>query len=218
MLQLYVFCLVVGMGLLLASFVHDHDGDADFDADADFDHDVDLDHDVDVGDLDADHDVDVAEGIDAADALWLPLLSLRFWIFFAAFFGLTGTALHFLTTPPWALGVALTMGAGTGYAASWVVRTLRAQKVNSAVDPRVDYVGRRGEVILGVEPGDPGTVRLHAKGIDVDVVAVLADGAPAQRRGDAVLVIRYDEESSTVVVQPYTEPEGEMPERRRERA
>ena len=31
-----------------------------------------------------------------AEALWLPLLSLRFWIFFAAFYGLTGTILHLL--------------------------------------------------------------------------------------------------------------------------
>ena len=41
-------------------------------------------------------DLGAVEGLDAAD-VWIPFASVRFWIFFSAFFGLTGTLLTTLT-------------------------------------------------------------------------------------------------------------------------
>ena len=85
----------------------------DIDADAEVDMDADVDVDVDA-DLDVDHDADVAPSVDTADALWLPFLSLRFWLFFVAFFGLVGTMLTTLVLEPtqWGLGLGISLGVG----------------------------------------------------------------------------------------------------------
>ncbi len=204
MLAIYLGCLIVGMGLLAASFVSDHDTDADVDHDFDVDHDVDLD----AG--------EVAGSVDGAEALWLPILSMRFWVFFAAFFGLTGTILHFVHGHPnVVLGVAVGMGVLCGYVASRVVRALRAQQVNSTIDPQTDYVGKRGQVLLPVEPGDPGQVRLLVKGTTVDLPAVY-EGSQVLPRGAEVVVLEYRLEGGTLLVEPCGAGAGEQPAAQRE--
>ncbi len=189
----YVGCLIVGGGLVLISFFSDTDHDADVDMDMDVDVDVDL-------DIDADHDVAVPTSIDAGDALWLPLLSLRFWIFFSAFFGLTGTILHLLDQLTWqaTLGTSVGFGVGSGWLVSTIVRKLRSARVDSNIDPHRDYVGCVGEVILAIEPGDPGLVRLRVKGVDVDVTAI-TEGASELGRGTQVKVLRYNQSTLCVV-------------------
>lgn len=193
----YVGCLIVGGGLVLVSFFSDTDHDADVDMDMDMDVDMDVDVDVDV---DADADVDVATSVDGADALWLPVLSLRFWIFFAAFFGLTGTILHLLNQTTWqaTLGISLGFGVGSGWLVSTLVRKLRSAKVDSNIDPQRDYVGQTGEVILAIEPGDPGLVRLTVKGVDVDVTAI-TEGNATLERGSQVKVLRYAQSTLCVI-------------------
>jgi hypothetical protein len=201
----YVGCLIVGGGLVLISFFSDTDHDADVDMDMDVDVDVDVDMDI-----DADHDVDVASSVDGADALWLPVLSLRFWIFFAAFFGLTGTILHLLNQTSWqtTLGISVGFGVGSGWLVSTLVRKLRSAKVDSNIDPQRDYVGSLGEVILAIEPGDPGLVRLRVKGVDVDVTAI-TEGAATVERGAHVKVLRYNQSTLCVVpVDPKSEREA----------
>lgn len=188
---IYVACLIVGGGLVLVSFFSDADHDADLDVDADVDVDFDVDADVDI-DADADADFDGPQSVDGADALWMPVLSLRFWIFFAAFFGLTGTLLHLIGGLSWqvTLGASIGTGVFAGWTVSWMVRKLRTERVDSNVDPERDYVGSRGEVILIVEPGSPGQVRLSIKGIDIDLGATV-EGEEALPVGTEVRVKSY---------------------------
>ena len=87
MLPIYLVTLIVGGVLVLVSvFLGDSDTDADVAADIDVDADLDL---AAGADVDADGSLDVGL-IDALQA-WLPFTSMRFWTFFAAFFGLTGS-------------------------------------------------------------------------------------------------------------------------------
>jgi len=198
LLGIYVGCLIVGGGLVMASFFTDHDSDHDFDADTDCDAGFDMDVEADV-DADADitpsADTDATASVDAGEALWLPLLSLRFWLFFIFFFGLIGTILHVgkLAGPGWGTGLGIALGCGFvfGYAGSRIVQTLRKEKVSSAVDPHRDYVGKSGEVLLDIGPTDEGHVRLDAKGSSVDLPAV-ADGE-ALTRGTRIIVLGYEE-------------------------
>ncbi|MGE0713572.1 MAG: NfeD family protein [Planctomycetota bacterium] len=194
---LYLGCTIVGMGLVLLSFLGDHGGDADADVDVDVDVDVDADVDVDV---DADHDADVGH-IEGADALWLPVLSLRFWIFFVAFFGLTGLLLHLVGHLSWqpVLGIAVATGLLSGFSVSRLVQKLRAEKVHGNIDPETDYVGREGEVLLVIDAESPGQVRLHVKGVDVDLPAITEGGASLER-GVKVKVSRYA--AGTLLVVP----------------
>ena len=184
--SVYIGCLIVGGGLVVASFFadSDHDVDVDVDVDADFD-------------LDADHDIgDASPSVDMAEALWLPFLSLRFWLFFSAFFGLMGTILttFVLQEAQWQLGLGISLGVGfvLGYAGSKIIQTLRYQKVSSAVDPHRDYVGKRGQVLIDILPGTEGHVRLDVKGASVDLPAITEDGNSFER-GASVIVLAYDD-------------------------
>lgn len=221
LLPFYVGSLVLGGGLLGTSMLlggSDHDADHDADLGAD--------HDADLG-ADHDHDHDHAHGPhgpDLAGALWLPVLSLRFWTFFLAFFGLTGTLLDLLDLAPAGvtLGVALGLGLLCGYTTAALIRSLRAQHVDSSIDPERDYVGRSGEVLQDVVPGDPGLVRLHVKGVHVDLEALVEPGAAALRRGQKVIVIGLAE-GKKLRVAPFDTGEGapqgtRAPERRPEPA
>lgn len=208
---LYLGCTIVGMGLVALSFFSDHDSDADVDADFDMDADVDVDVDLDVdadADLDLDHDGDLAPSVSAGDALWLPVLSLRFWIFFVAFFGLTGLLLTFVSGLSWqpVLGTSLGLGFFSGYFTSRLIQKLRSEKVHSNIDPATDYLGREGQVLLRVEPGSPGQVRLHVKGVDVDLPAITEGGATLER-GTDIKVLKYAE--GTLLVVPTEAPQKE---------
>lgn len=217
LLSIYLGGLIVGGGLLLVSAVlggNDHDadlgGDLDVDGDLDADADADLDHDGHVG---------------VGDALWLPVLSIRFWTFFLAFFGLTGLLLEGMRTvgligAPWGvvLALAIVAGVGSGWLVSLIIRKLKTEKVTSEVVPEHDYAGKAAEVLLDVAPGDPGLVRLDVKGVSIDVTAVVAaaDVGPF-KRGARVIVLAY--EQGKVIVAPFeTDERDPHAERRRERA
>ena len=105
LMYFYVGALVFGGVLLLSSVVlghHDADGDFDLDGDGGLDSD---------GDVDAEHEITVEKDIDLSGdiGLFWVLRSIRFWMFFLAFFGLTGVLFQGLgliekrTRGPWPL-------------------------------------------------------------------------------------------------------------------
>src|SRR5580765_1029101 len=108
-MTIYIAALAFGGILLCASLVGGHDH---------------ADHHV--GDHDQDHGHDHDAGGAPHAALMLPFLSLRFWIFGLAFFGLTGAVLHGLglTSPLVAAVVASVVGLSFGYGASRLFQTL----------------------------------------------------------------------------------------------
>jgi len=170
----YVFALVAGGILLGASVVlggGDHDAEAHGDAGSD--------------DLAGDH------AASAIDALTM-LVSLRFWTFFLAFFGLTGVVLTlFELAPAWVTGLAAAgMGSAAGVGASLAIRKLSGRESNSAAGA-ADYVGKTATVMVAVGPGQLGRVRLTLKGSTVDVLASTDDEATYAVR-DEVLVVEMD--------------------------
>jgi membrane protein implicated in regulation of membrane protease activity len=157
MLSLYLIALLVGGFLLALSMFGGHDADADVSADADVDADA---------DIDGGHD-----GFDAALA-WLPVASLRFWTFFAAFFGLTGLVLDLgKLTGPW-LGLGLAAGVGylCGASMTAIVRRLRRERVDSSLSAE-DCVGETARVVLPVSSDRAGKIRLQIKGRTIELVA-----------------------------------------------
>jgi hypothetical protein len=192
LLALYLGALIIGGGLLAVSFLGGGDhGDHDADADAD--------HDLDHGGADGEH-------VGVGDALWLPILSLRFWTFFLAFFGLTGSLITAMAGAGllgghWGIGLGLSiaLGLASGYAISAILRALKQKRVSSDVVPEVDYIGKVGEVLLDVAPGDPGQVRLDVKGSSIDLPALVEAGATGRlKRGAQVLVMGWSAGKLTV--------------------
>jgi membrane protein implicated in regulation of membrane protease activity len=200
LIYVYVFALVLGSVLLGASFLMggDHDADSDFDADADVDADADADLDGHVG---AGHDTHGDLG-----GFFGVLGSMRFWTFFAAFFGLTGLVLDGLdlATPFIALPLAIGVGFVTGWTAVALIRRLAANDTGVAAGVS-DYVGKSGEVLIAVGPGRVGKVRIELKGTTVDVLAQ-ADDELLSRGTHALIVEMRDDKAVVVKLESASRP------------
>jgi hypothetical protein len=189
----YVFALVLGSILLGASFLMG--GDHEADAHGDVEGHADAGHDLD-GHADGEHEAHGDLG-----GLFGVLASMRFWTFFAAFFGLTGVVLDGfnLAEELVALGLAIGVGFVTGFVAVTVIRRLAATDTGVAAGVG-DYVGKTGELLIGVGPQRIGKIRIELKGTTVDVLVLTDDDAIAkgeqalilEMRGDKAVVVRLD--------------------------
>jgi len=165
----YVGALLFGGVLLFASMVgFGHDGDAHVGGDA---------------------GADQGHGHDEGSSWWA-LLGIRFWSFGCAFFGLTGLLLRWLGgegLTPFAPVIASVVGVGAGLTASATFRMLSRDTVG-LVKTAAALVGREGLLLLPVERGQRGKVRLaQPGGGHVDMVAESDDDAMAT--GSTVLIV-----------------------------
>lgn len=152
------------------------------------------------GDTQAQHfDHGVGDGHGSLAGLFTAFLSLRFWMFFLAFFGLTGLlldGLDLVDSPLTALIAALGMGLVTGQGTVAVFRRLADSETSTAASAG-DYIGRSGRVMVGFGPGALGKVRLTLKGTTVDVLATTEDER-AFSPGDEALVIAMNDTTALV--------------------
>jgi hypothetical protein len=188
----YVFALVLGSILLGASFLMGGDHHGDGDAGGHLEGHVDHDHDLDAH-ADGDHDAHGDLG-----GLFGVLASMRFWTFFAAFFGLTGVVLDGfdLAADLVTLGLAIGVGFVTGFVAVTIIRRLSATDTGVAAGVS-DYVGKSGELLIAVGPGRIGKIRIELKGTTVDVLVVSEDETIA--RGEQALILEMREDKAIVV-------------------
>ena len=173
-LTIYLTALAFGGILLIASLVGGH-GHAD--------HHV-GDHDQDQGHP---HDHDVGRASHAA--LVMPFLSLRFWIFGLAFFGLTGSLLRGVGAASRLVTavVASVVGLALGYGAARLFQALARETVGELA-PDGGHVGREGKLLLPVARGQRGKVRVTAGGVAVDMVAESDDEKPLPA-GTTVMIV-----------------------------
>lgn len=189
MLAVYLVTLIVGGVLVVLSIAAgaDHGGghDAGLDAHA---------GDHGGGHVEAGH----AGGFDALLG-WLPLGSLRFWIFFAAFFGLTGTAMTALAIAgvmPIAAAAAA-VGYGSGLLLTRTIRGLQRSSSDSSV-AEADLVGAIARVLVPIAAGRTGKVRVHLKDRSFDLLAETEEADPVAA-GEEVLVIAAPREGHVMV-------------------
>ncbi|MES2639150.1 MAG: hypothetical protein V4850_06690 [Myxococcota bacterium] len=204
LIALYAGSLVLGGILIAASMLgggQDSDGDADgTDAGHDVDHGHELnhghDHDHDHGHHDLgkdlvhghDHGQSHTEVLQGFSAIAMTILSLRFWTFALAAFGMTGLLLSLLSTP-WliTLVLALVTGAVVGVGVTTLLRAVSRDTVSSALDART-LRGRDAEVVLTMGPGKLGKVRLIHNGQTLELPATTKE-ARVLERGERVLVV-----------------------------
>jgi membrane protein implicated in regulation of membrane protease activity len=193
-MTIYLAALAFGGVLLIATLLGGH-GHADHHAG---DHDQDQDH-------PHDHDVGPA----ARAALVLPFLSLRFWTFGLAFFGLTGAVLHGLgsTSPLIAAVLAAALGLALGYGAARLFQTLARETVGQLA-PDGGHVGREGKLLLPVARGQRGKVRVTAGGAAVDLLAESDDERPLPA-GTTVLIVAMRGTVALVERSPTPSPSTE---------
>jgi len=207
--SLYVAATAFGGSLILVSLFFGG-ADKDFDKDFEIDSDVDVDADADVefdadADADADLDADVeadgaVEAIDkdlsghlasgatqGSDAIWLPFLSLRFWTFGLASFGLTGVLLSLLMVADVpTLVSAVVAGGGIGTGAAWFFQRIKTDSVSGETGYE-RYAGEEAKVVLPVRPGAMGKIVVQTLVGRVEMLATTRDANPIER-GDKVLI------------------------------
>jgi membrane protein implicated in regulation of membrane protease activity len=181
-LSFYLGCLAFGGLFVGASLVGGHDGGA------------------------GEHGHDGPGDHHGTSPALLPLLSLRFWTFSLAFFGLAGAALTAVgaLAAPMLAAVAGGVGVAAGYGASRLLGGL-ARRPLGLVASAEAHVGREGEVLLPVGPGQRGKIRLTIGGTSTDLVAETDDGGvlPA---GATVLVVGLRGNVAVVERSPETLP------------
>lgn len=189
MLMVYLIALIVGGVLLALTLVLG--GAADHGA-------GELDHDA-GGAADGDQ----AGALDAVFA-WLPVTSLRFWTFFAAFFGAVGTVLSAwnLAGPAPAAALAVAAGYLSGLLMNRAMRYLSRSDSDSSLGGG-DLVGAGALVLLPVGPGAPGKVRVRLKGRAVDLLAVTDDERPLAA-GQHAMVLSMRDDGHVVVTRGDT--------------
>lgn len=191
----YLFSFALGGVLLLASILLGDKDTGHADADSE------LGQSGGSGHQGLDHGVPHSHG--SLAGVFTAFLSMRFWMFFLAFFGLTGLVLDGLdlvASSGLALGLALAMGLVTGQATVAVFRHLATSETSTAAGAH-DYVGKSGRVLVAFGPGELGKLRLTLKGTTVDVLAT----SDEERRfviGDSALVIQMNETTAVVAREP----------------
>jgi hypothetical protein len=205
MLTVYLSCLVVGGVFVALSAMGALGKDVDVDHDASVEAHAELDAGFEAHALEAAPELDAAHELTLGDAsqglaarepdsrkLWLPVLSLRFWTFGAAFFGLTGTLLSTLTATSafFVAAMSAATGIGVGTLSAWLVRWLR-RPVGASV--RIgDYSGAVGELMLPLRPGGITRIRLRVHERERTMLAVSPDPIELAA-GTRVLVLGIDE-------------------------
>ena len=232
-LTLYLALTIVGGGLvLLAAFGGVFGG---HDADLSSGHDIDVsssdapslevDHsgvDLDHSGIDAPHDGLIthtdgqdlhsvlSKGVDVPtdSSIWLPFLTLRFWIYFAATFGLTGLALTFFkaSQEPATLIASLITAAFVATIGSGIWRVLNRSQIDTSTKSN-DFLGVSGKLSVATRQGSLGRVRLSVKGEWIDLTAISESGGDIEA-GEEVVVVGI--EGSNAKVMPMSEVMKEM--------
>jgi hypothetical protein len=193
LLGIYLGALALGGILIGASILlGGHDAGADHDASheiaADHDGDAQAEAHVEGGHGEAAHEaaswaithanhhaLERATGHAAATTTWLPFLSLRFWTFGLASFGLTGALLYALwSASALTLAFSIPMGLGIGTGVAALFRWLQTSTTGGPT-PVEDLRGTEGILLLSAGPGHLGKVRLHVAGQHVDLLATTRD-------------------------------------------
>jgi membrane protein implicated in regulation of membrane protease activity len=196
MLIFYIASLVVGGVLvLLGAFGVTKEGDAGVDSETGFDKDFTVDKEFDK-DFNFAKDLAIGKGsegfakiTEAADKeLWIPFLSLRFWTYLAAGFGLVGTLGTIMGGNSFITALSATIvGLIAGLAVSYASYKIRQSETSSNVSEQ-ELLGKEAQVLVRISGTTPGRVRLVAMDDIIDMLAVSEDGR------------KYDVGESVVVV------------------
>ena len=188
--SIYLGSLILGGLLIGASIVLGGDSgfDNDVDTDADFGGDLELEV---AGAADGNGDLLY---MDSEAGAWLPFLSMRFWTFGLASFGLTGSLFSLSATVGMAniaeaisLGVSISVGVVVGWATSWAFQKLKSQRVTGEVGLQ-QLKGCEATVLLSVNSEKNGKIRTLVGGQTVDLLASSLDEHSLER-GSKVLIV-----------------------------
>ena len=121
----------------------------------------------------------------------LPILSVRFWTFGVATFGLSGLLLQGLKlteSAPQVFFLSLGIGAIVGSMAAAIMRWLQTSGEADSLIRAEDLQGLAGTVSIPFDPNSRGQVRIEVKGSQLYTAANTTENRSFQK-GDAIIVV-----------------------------
>lgn len=207
-LGIYLALAIVGGGLVLLAALGGVFGGHDAEISA-----ADTDIHVDGPDLDLDHASAPGDGstydlhsilhhtaeLPRDPAVWLPFLTIRFWIYLAATLGLTGTALNLFKASQEPVTFIASFAAGliVAFIGSYAWRVLNLSQVDASTKSK-DIVGTSGKLSVGIRPGSMGRVRLFIKDEWIDMTAV-SDEDVEIPAGEEVVIVGLNGTTAKVI-------------------
>ncbi len=170
-------------------------------------HDHGADHDM---SHEADHGVDSEHGSEFIN--WLPFLSLRFWTYFAAAFGVIGTLLTFLRLGDSnsILVTSLISGFLMGVAVWGVMKWVQVNEVGRSVQTD-DLLGKTARVIVACRPGQLGKIRLDVRGDMIDMMATDEEDQTLHI-GEEIVITRIEKSVAYVLTLRSALEQGDNPQ------
>lgn len=184
MLALYIVTSIVAGALIVLSAVLGH-------SDSGSDHEVS--HDTDHG---AEHGAD--HGHDFDHGAWLPFLSVRFWTYALATFGIVGLLFTIFnlagatTTAIVASGVGLAMG----FAVSGMMRLIRKMTAGDGTND-AEMLGMSAKLLVPIRENQPGKIRTTIRGELIDMLAFSDAGTPIET-GEEVIILAIENDRARV--------------------
>lgn len=178
MFALYVVtAIVAGALILLSAFLGHSEGGAD------------IGH-------DADHDVSHDHGFDHGG--WLPFLSIRFWTYALATFGIVGLlfTIFDLASATATLITAIGVGLGMGFAVSALIRLIRNVTAGDGTND-AELLGMPAKLLVPIKENQPGKIRTTIRGELIDMLA-FSDGGNPIDTGEEVIILAIENDRARV--------------------
>lgn len=195
MLAVYLVCFVTGGFVIVLSVFGGGDADADVDFDVDASSDVEVETDVDAD----------GEPADEGTVSVARLLSIRNGIFFAGFFGMSGTLLTLAgaaATPT--LVASIVLGLGAAASIHHVMGYLRRSQSGAIPEPTA-LAGARARVLIGPTRAASGKVEVSAGDRTQQLVARVhaESGVDHFEPGDSVVIVRVEDGKALVAEKTF---------------
>jgi hypothetical protein len=201
MYTLYLVCLIFGGIFIAISIFAGGHGDMDVHGGLDIHGDVDVHADL-HGDTAAEFHSEGGEGIAAAARF----LSLRNLIFFAAFFGLTGTLFTVLAIPDLVVLVsAVVMGLVAGGSMHKLITYLRSSEVGEESGGVADLEGAAAKVFIDVSRRQRGKISVRKGDRWMHFVAQVHEDAGRDRfkAGETVTIVRMNDGTAYIAGESF---------------
>ena len=145
-----------------------------------------------------DHSIDTHVGDHGESNVWIPFLSLRFWIYGLGSFGLSGLLLTFAgvtNTFPLAIGT----GVITGLLITFITRFV-LRKAETGSDVRMDkLLGQTGSVTVPIRAGIRGKIQVNRFDEVLEVFAIASNPSLELMPGVAVIVVGVEGDTLEVI-------------------
>lgn len=138
---------------------------------------------------------------------WLPFLSLRFWTFGSATFGLSGLLLQTLEItqhPTQIFWISLVIGTIVGSGTAAIMRWLQTTGEADSLVRSEDLQGSSGLVTIPFDAASRGQVRVEVKGSQLHMLAMTSEERTFAK-GDKVLVVGLENSVLWVVSEDYVD-------------